>query len=757
MNIKKLTFLRYCLRTTVIGTPVGVLTGYIMFMLGQPLLAVVSAGSIGLLAGVLISLANYKKFIAPMKRAMTDMEDIAHRSGTALKGQMNSIADLEETFLKIIKELSEQLEEAAKKLTGSVADLKNCAGQTSIGAAETADAIGQVAASTVEISGKLDDINRQADQVAGSLTGGGHDLQVISDHVRIIARQNSLSVEVIKKLNQHSEAIKKSLETIEGIAQRINLLSLNASIEAAKSGESERDFLVVAGEVRKLADQSAKVVREIGVLVNSVEESSRQAWGVVSEEQLIINDETEKISALQNNMSSSLAIIEDFLRSVREIPDMVGNITGSVQNIAAVAQQTGASAGKMDNTLNGVAGMVSDLNDMSAKFKIDVEEKDKSGRKKFQTMGGYVFQTAAISFPVFGAVGYLSMAAGRVGTANASMWPCLLTSAVLTGVCGFLISAGKYRQMVGPMKKVMHHLERVALQSGSQSARSLKTVADLENSFRGIIGDLVRQLGIAGDRLGETLAHLRECSEQTLAGAEETAGSITEVAASAQRICAQVDSINENIDSVAGFLAEGSQNLQVASDQVQAIARQSKLSVEIIDKLNQEAEEIVKSLEMIKGIAQRTNLLSLNAAVKAIKAGDAGRGFAIVAEEVGSLADQSSRAAREIAEIVNDIADSSRQAVSLIKEEYDIVREETEKITLLKSDMTRNLGHISGFLQNVREIPQVVGQIAEGVHNVAAVAQENSATTQEVSTIVHDVEQLAGRLNHLAAKFSITE
>jgi len=755
MDIKKLSLLRYSLRTFFIALPIGIFTGYMIYILRQTLPAVLSAGAMGLLAGVLISLSNYKKFIAPMKRAMAHLEDIARRSGTNLKGHINSVADLEETFLKILKELSGQLDEAAEKLTVSMSDLRSCAGQTSIGSSETAGAIAQVAASTVDISGKLESINLQADHVAISLSDSSRDLQVIGDHVQIIARQNHLSVEITEKLNRHSEAIIKSLEAIEGIAQRINLLSLNASIEAAKAGDSERDFLVVAGEVRKLADQSAKVVREIGVLAKSIRVSSHKAWGIVSEEQLIIKDETERIDALQKNMNSSLAIIEEFLRSVREIPEMVGQITGSVQNIAAVAQQTGATSRELDNALDSVGNMVSQLNGLSSRFKIDVETQGGSDRKKFKTMKRYLIETAATVLPVFGGVGYIVFKLGKVGTADESLLVCLLSSAALTGIGGFFISAGKYRQLVGPMKKVMHHLEKVALQSGAESAQSLRTVADLENSFTGIIADLTRQLGRAGLSLSETLVNLRGFAGQTLAGAEETASSITEVAASAENICSQVDSLNDNIDRVASFLAEGSSNLEVVSEQVQAIARQSKLSVEIIDQLNQQAEEIVRSLELITGIAQSTNLLSLNAAVKAIKAGDAGRGFAIVAEEVGVLAEQSASAAGEIAAIVTDIAESSGQAVSVIKEEFDIVREETERITSLKSDMTRNLSHITDFLQNVREIPEVVGQIAGGVQNVSAVAQENSATTQEVSRIVDSVEQLAGRMNDLAVKFSI--
>ncbi|MFZ5644933.1 MAG: methyl-accepting chemotaxis protein [Bacillota bacterium] len=750
MNIKKLTLIRYSLRTLIIGTPIGAFTGYVSSELGDYTSVFLFAGFMGMLAGIIISLANYKRFISPMKRAVRHLEDIATHSGTALKGGMSSISDLEKTFINIIKDLSYKLEVAAKKLTDSMSELRTCASQTSIGAAETASAITQVATSAMDISGRLDSISLQADGVAKSLSEGNRDIEVISEHVQIIARQNSLSVEIIEKLNKHSADIVKALEIIEGIAQRINLLSLNASIEAAKAGNSERDFSVVAGEVRKLADQSSKVVREISVLINSIEQSTSKTMKSVNEEHLIIKDETEKIYAFQKNMNNSLIVMEEFLRCVRDIPEMVNQISGSVQNISAVAQQTGATSYGIDSAMDSVGNMVEELNVLSAKFKVDIEE-SRGGKSKFKSQRRYIVETASVAFPVFGLVGILSVAISD------STLSRIIASASLTAVGAFFISAGKFRQLVGPMKRVMGQLEKVALKSGAESSRSLRTVADLENSFTGIINDLTDQLKKVSGKLSETLSDLRGLTEQTLAGAEETAGSITEVAANAQNICGQVDSVNESVDRVARFLNDGSHDLTVVSDQVQAIARQSKLSVETIEQLNQQSEEIVKSLDLITGIAQRTNLLSLNAAVKAIKAGDAGRGFAVVAEEVGGLADQSALAAREIAAIVNDIAESSRQAVTIIKEEYEIVQEETDKITSLQSDMTRNLAHITEFLKNVREIPDVVGQIAGAVQNVSAVAQEHSATTQEVNRIVQSVEELADSLRDLAQKFTIKD
>ncbi|MHB8158107.1 MAG: hypothetical protein ACYDEQ_12050 [Desulfocucumaceae bacterium] len=156
MYIKKITFWRYCMRTVIIATPIGAFVGLMVFILGKSNLAFLFGGVFGVLAGIGISLANYKRFVAPMKRAMNQLEEIAHHSGTAMKGSMSSIADLEGTFVNIIKDLSKQLETAAEKLTGSVSELRTCTSQTSIGSRETAGAITQVSLIAIDISGRLE-------------------------------------------------------------------------------------------------------------------------------------------------------------------------------------------------------------------------------------------------------------------------------------------------------------------------------------------------------------------------------------------------------------------------------------------------------------------------------------------------------------------------------------------------------------------------------------------------------------------------
>ncbi|KJS67923.1 MAG: hypothetical protein JL50_06135 [Peptococcaceae bacterium BICA1-7] len=734
----------------MVSLPTSTILGYLLFLLDSGLWMTVLATVCGAFTVMAVTSANYRRFLTPSQKAMEVVEDMAIKSGTGQAGNVQTISGLEKLFISIVQELAQQLKKASGKLKEGVLELKEFSSQTSIGASETAGAIAQVAASTDDIFSKVETFYRDAGQMATSMADCHRDFLVISGQMEVIARHNQMSVEIVDKLTRHFEGIVKAVDLITGIVHRTNLLSLNASIEAAKAGEAEREFGVVAVEMRKLVEQSAGAVHEIEQVMSRIMESSHKAVLIINKEKAIVLSGTEQVEALKKVMSECLSRVEEFLDQMSQIPDTLGHIAASVGNIAGVAQETSSRSGEMSVSLGNVEKMMAHLKAMSEKFdlKFDIRE---SGKKDVNirkiAKGRYILSTVLIGAPFYGLLGYLAYQTGNIHLAG-------ISSGLMGMTIGTGLSIRNYRMVVGPLKKVMLHLDRVASISGSGG--SGKTGSEsLGDTFKLVLDDLAKQLAITGQKLGETVADLRGHAEQTLAGAEETAGTITQVSADSQDIAARVSSINKKAGGIAGVLSGGSRQLVKVNDSIQDIAGQSSMAVEIIEKLNNQSDEIVRALEMIAGIAGRTNLLSLNAAVKAAKAGDAGRGFAVVAEEVGSLADQSAAAAREIGVIVDDIAGSSKKAVEIINQEHRIVEEGTEKIAGLKENMGQNLSLIEGFLSRVSEIPETIHQMAGAVDNIAAVAQEHSATTQEVNRVVYNVEELVGDLNRMARRFAI--
>lgn len=750
MDILRYSFARYLLRTAIVSIPTSTILGYLLFLLNSEIWMTILAAVFGAFTVAAVTSANYRRFLTPSQKAMEVVEEMAARSGTGQTGKVQTISGLERLFISIVQELAQQLKKASGKLKEGVLELSEFSSQTSTGASETAGAIAQVAASTDDIFSKVENFNRDAGQVAGSLADCNSDLQVISEQMEVIARHNHMSVEIVDKLTRHFEGIVKAVDLITGIVHRTNLLSLNASIEAAKAGEAEREFAVVAVEMRKLVDQSAGAVHDIEQVMNRIMESSHRTVTIINKEKEIVQGGTEQVEDLKKVMSECLSRVEEFLGQISHIPDTLGQIAASVGNIAGVARETSSRSGEMSEAINSVEKMIAHLKTMSEKFNLK-NDMVESGKKDVNirkiAKGRYILSTVAIGGPFYGLLGYLAYQTGNIHLAG-------IASGLMGVVIGTGLSIRNYRMVVGPLKKVMHHLDRMASMSGSGG--SGKTGSEsLGDTFKLVLDDLAKQLVETGQKLAETVAGLRGHAENTLAGAEETAGSIAQVAADSQDIAARLNSLSNKAGGIAGVLSEASRQLVTVSGSIQAIARQSGMAVEMIEKLSTQSNEIVRALEMIAGIAGRTNLLSLNAAVKAAKAGDAGRGFAVVAEEVGSLADQSAAAAREIGVLVDDIVGSSRKAVDTINQEHRIVEEGNQSIARLKESIGQNLSLIEDFLTRVMEIPETINQMAGAVDNISAVAQEHSATTQEVNRVVYNVEELVGDLNRMARRYAI--
>jgi methyl-accepting chemotaxis protein len=197
-------------------------------------------------------------------------------------------------------------------------------------------------------------------------------------------------------------------------------------------------------------------------------------------------------------------------------------------------------------------------------------------------------------------------------------------------------------------------------------------------------------------------------------------------------------------------------------------------SAATVDKLGQSSQEIGQIVETISGIAEQTNLLALNAAIEAARAGEHGRGFAVVADEVRKLAEASQTAAQQITSLIAGIQKDTSDAVNSMKKGSTAVREGTSSVEQLRDafQAIRNASNIVvesaqrmiGDLQTVAADASTIGeksasisskgrQVAEEMESVSAASEEQSASAGEIASASKALAELAQTLQNPLHKF----
>ncbi|RBB99210.1 methyl-accepting chemotaxis protein [Pseudomonas sp. MWU12-2115] len=312
---------------------------------------------------------------------------------------------------------------------------------------------------------------------------------------------------------------------------------------------------------------------------------------------------------------------------------------------------------------------------------------------------------------------------------------------VLALVVGLVASVLISRQITGPLALTVELARRIAKGDLTVQAKSSRKdeLGDLQNAMQDMaqsLNTLVQGIGNGVTHISTSAEKLSAMSEQTSAGVRQQKVEVDQVATAMHEMASTVQEVARNTTDASAAATLADQQARHGSAVVkQATVQISELSVAIEDLgaamnvLSQDSEQIGKVIDVIKAVAEQTNLLALNAAIEAARAGEQGRGFAVVADEVRSLAQRTQDSTKEIEALIVTLQQGTQAASTLMTSS----RERTLDTVVLAQKAE----------QAITEINHSIGTIQQMSLQISAAAEQQSAVADEINRSIVSVRDVA--------------
>ncbi|MGH8548492.1 MAG: methyl-accepting chemotaxis protein [Methylococcales bacterium] len=284
-------------------------------------------------------------------------------------------------------------------------------------------------------------------------------------------------------------------------------------------------------------------------------------------------------------------------------------------------------------------------------------------------------------------------------------------------------------------------------------------------SFSKIVSEILehsQNLSSAAEELATVTENSKRAVRNQNAQTEQVAAAMTEMSVTIQEIARSASNAAESANNADSEAVNGNRIMKESLGTINSLAQQVERTFVFITKLKQESDGIGAILNVIRGIAEQTNLLALNAAIEAARAGEQGRGFAVVADEVRTLASRTQESTQEIQDMIQRLQVGANEAVSVMEEG----RKRAETSVAQSAKAGESIDSINKVVGNIKDMNMHIataaeeqsataGEINQSVVNISNSSSETAASAEQTAQATEELARLATRLQDMVSNFKL--
>jgi len=346
--------------------------------------------------------------------------------------------------------------------------------------------------------------------------------------------------------------------------------------------------------------------------------------------------------------------------------------------------------------------------------------------------------------------------------------------AVVAALATVLLAWLLTRSIVTPLNRAVQAAQTIAdgnltkvieVDGKDEATQLLQALATMQSNLRKTIEQIAgsaTQLGAAAEELSAVTEEASRGLQQQNNEIEQAATAVNEMTAAVEEVARNAVSTSEASNQSTHAAREGRDQVVKTVDAIQTMTHDVQNTAHMIEGLAAQGRDIGKVLDVIRAIAEQTNLLALNAAIEAARAGEAGRGFAVVADEVRALAHRTAQSTQEIEKMVAGIQNGTGEAVSSMQQSNQRTQTTLEMARaagVALEQITQSIHQINErnlvIASASEEQAQVSREVDRNLVNIRDLATQSAAGANQTSAATHELSRLAVDLNAMVARFVI--